>query len=59
VSQSQYLASSKQSRARVFKYVALALFAVIVGRLFLFQIWHGGLLGQARHNRVRLEYRQG
>ncbi len=56
MSQSQYLASSKQSRARVFKYVALALFAVIVGRLFLFQIWHGRAYSeQARHNRVRLE----
>ena len=56
MSQAQYLGSSKQSRARIFKYVALGLFAVIVGRLFLFQIWHGRAYSeQARHNRVRLE----
>ena len=56
MSQSQYLASSKHSRARIFKYVALALFAVIVARLFLFQIWHGRAYSeQAKHNRVRLE----
>ncbi|MBN1505034.1 MAG: penicillin-binding protein 2 [Candidatus Eisenbacteria bacterium] len=56
MSQSHYLASSKQSRARVFRYVAVALFAVIVGRLFLFQVWHGRAYSeQARHNRVRLE----
>jgi len=56
VSQSYHPASSKQFRARVFTYVALALFAVILGRLFLFQIWHGRAYSeQARNNRVRLE----
>ena len=48
--------SSKYSRARVLKAIALILLAVIVGRLFYFQVWHGkGYAEQAKNNRVRLE----
>jgi penicillin-binding protein 2 len=40
----------------VLKVVALVLLAVIVGRLFYFQVWHGRAYAeQAKHNRVRLE----
>lgn len=52
----RYLGNSKQSRVRVFKLMALALFAVILARLFYFQIWHGRAYSeQARHNRVILK----
>jgi len=51
-----FLPSSKYSRARVLKIIAVALLAVIVGRLFYFQVWHGKAYAeQARNNRVRLE----
>jgi penicillin-binding protein 2 len=48
--------NSKYSRALVLKVVAFVLLAVIVGRLFYFQVWHGRAYAeQAKHNRVRLE----
>jgi penicillin-binding protein 2 len=51
-----YQGSSKYSRVRVFKFLSLLLLAVIVARLFYFQIWHGRAYSeQARNNRVRLE----
>ncbi|MCX5800512.1 MAG: penicillin-binding protein 2 [Candidatus Eisenbacteria bacterium] len=51
-----FLPSSKHSRARVLQTIAIVLLAVIVGRLFYFQVWHGKAYAeQARNNRVRLE----
>ncbi len=48
--------NSKYSRALVLKVVAFVLLAVILGRLFYFQVWHGRAYAeQAKHNRVRLE----
>ncbi|UCF79316.1 MAG: penicillin-binding protein 2 [Candidatus Eiseniibacteriota bacterium] len=48
--------NSKQTKALVLKVVAFALLAVVVGRLFYFQVWHGRAYAeQAKHNRVRLE----
>jgi len=48
--------NSKYSKALVLKVVAFVLLAVIVGRLFYFQVWHGRAYAeQAKHNRVRLE----
>jgi penicillin-binding protein 2 len=50
------LPSSKYSRARVLRAIAVVLLAVIVGRLFYFQVWHGKAYAeQAKNNRVRLE----
>ena len=50
------LPSSKYSRARVLKTIAVVLLAVIVGRLFYFQVWHGRAYAeQAKNNRIRLE----
>ena len=50
------LPSNKYSRARVLKTIAVILLAVVVGRLFYFQVWHGRAYAeQARNNRIRLE----